>query len=48
LNENFGSEADLKQLISEAKSKDIGIMVDVVSLDPGVFELTRRNKSDFG
>jgi len=30
LNENFGSEADLKQLISEAKSKDMGIMVDVV------------------
>jgi glycosidase len=33
LNENFGSEADLKQLISEAKSRDMGIMVDVVRLE---------------
>jgi glycosidase len=31
LNEAFGSEADLKDLISQAKAKDMGIMVDVVS-----------------
>lgn len=30
LNEAFGSEADLKDLISQAKAKDMGIMVDVV------------------
>jgi glycosidase len=33
LNEAFGSEADLKDLISQAKAKDMGIMVDVVSTD---------------
>jgi alpha-amylase len=32
LNEAFGSEADLKDLISQAKTKGMGIMVDVVSL----------------
>ena len=33
LNEAFGSEADLKDLISKDKAKDMGIMVDVVSTD---------------
>lgn len=45
LNDNFGSADDLKNLVSEAKSRDMGIMVDVVSWDARVDSRKRLEHS---